>query len=143
VRDINEDQEYLHPAQIVANTAADQVSRGLADPALDPSADTTEPARLLSSCGHPTLSAALQHEPVVEAFSPDTQPAAAAGVLQAQYSFPCLMLDAPTEPGLGPGAMQAVRPRQPRSSSTKRALKAAQIKLWPDEEGLTGQNGAR
>jgi hypothetical protein len=132
VRDIIEDQEGQHPPHNVAITAADLSNRDFVDHSPGPSADNPGPVNLQSGGGHPTLSAALQHEPVFGTPSPDPRPKAEASKLQAQHPLPGLGSDNSVEPGLGPGGKQVVRPRRPRGSSAKRALKAAQIDLWPD-----------
>jgi hypothetical protein len=131
-RDISEDQEGQHPPHNVAITAADLTNRDFVDHSPGPSADNPGPVNLQSGGGHPTLSAALQHEPVFGTPSSDPQPKADAEQPQPQYLLPGLGPDNGVEPGLGPGGKQVVRPRRPRGSLAKTTLKAAQIELWPD-----------
>ena len=129
VRDIAEEQ---HPAHSMGIRAADLAGRDLADPVHDPSADSPEPGTTLSGNGQPTSSAALRPEPAVETSAPDPQPKAEASKLQAQYLLPGFGSGNSVEPGVDPGGKQAMRPRRPRGSTTKRALSFAQIELWPD-----------
>src|SRR4051812_38441735 len=132
VRDITEDQDEQHPAHSMAIWAADQAGRDLADPVHSPNADSPEPETTLSGNGQPTSSAALRPEPAVEILAPDSQHKAEASKLQAQYLLPGFGSGNSVEPGLDLSGMQAVRPRRPPGSSTKRTLKVAQIELWPD-----------
>jgi hypothetical protein len=132
VRDIAEDQEEWRPAHSMAIRAADLAGRDLADPVHDPSADSPEPGTTLSGNGQPTSSAALRPEPAIETSAPDLQPKAEASMLQTQYLLPGFGSGNSVEPGVDPGGKQAMRPRRPRGSTTKRALSFAQIELWPD-----------
>jgi len=93
VRDIIKDQEEQHPGHITAIIAANQARRDLADPVHSPNADSPEPVNLRSGGDHLTLSAALLHEPIVEASSPNPQPKPNAAQPQAQYLFPKLLSD--------------------------------------------------
>ena len=136
VRDIIEDQEEQHPGHI---TAANQARRDLADPVHSPNADSPEPVNLRSGGDHLTLSAALLHEPIVEASSPNPQPKPDAAQPQTQYLFPELLSDDLLEARpRRRGRNHAVHSRRPRGSSSTSALKAAQIELWPDDNNAVG-----
>jgi hypothetical protein len=143
VREITEDQEQRHPAHNVAITAADQAGRGLADPTFGPSAGNLEPGSILSGSNHPPPRTAQHHEPVAEASAPGPQPKADAAELPTQYLFLDLVSDDPVKARLGLGGKQAVGLRPPRGSPRKRARKAAQIELWPDDEPLIEENCPR
>jgi hypothetical protein len=132
VRDIAEDQEEWRPAHSMAIRAADLAGRDLADPVHVPNTDSPEPRTTLSGSGQPTSSAALRPEPAVETSAPDPQPEADPSTLQAQYLLPGFGSGNSVEAQLDPGGKQAMRPRRPRGSTTKRALSFAQIELWPD-----------
>ena len=123
VRDISEDSEEQHPGHTAAITAADLAGRDLADPVQAPSVDTSKPGSILSGINPSILNAALHPEPAVETSSPESQ---------AQYLLPGLGPADTVEPDFGPSRKQALRSHRPRSLSTKNALKAAQIELWPD-----------
>src|SRR4051812_1714935 len=89
--------------------------------------------------GHPTLSAALLHEPVVETSAPDPQPKADAAEPQTHYLFPELVSDDPLKARLRRrGRKHGIPSRRPRGSSSTSALNAAQIELWPDENNAVG-----
>ena len=130
VRDIAEDQEEWRPAHSMAIRAADLAGRDLADPVHVPNTDSPEPRTTLSGSGQPTSSAALRPEPAVETSAPDPQPEADPSTLQAQYLLPGFGSGNSVEAQLDPGGKQAMRPRRPRGSTTKRALSFAQIELW-------------
>ena len=132
VRDISEDSEEQHPGHTAAITAADLAGRDLADPVQAPSVDTSKPGSILSGINPSILNAALHPEPAVETSSPEPQLKTEAPEPQAQYLLPGLGPADTVEPDLGPSGDQAVRAHRPRSSSTRKALKAAQIELWPD-----------
>ena len=132
VRDISEDLEEQHPGHTAAITAADLAGRDLADPVQAPSVDTPELGSILSGINPSILDAALHHEPAVETSSPEPQLKTEAPEPQAQYLLPGLGPADTVEPDLGPSRKQALRSHRPRSLSTKNALKAAQIELWPD-----------
>jgi hypothetical protein len=139
VRDIAEDQDEQHPAHSMAIRAADQAGRDLADPVHAPNADSPEPVNLRSGGGHPTLSAALLHEPVVETSARDPQPKADAAEPQTHYLFPELVSDDPLKARLRRrGRKHGIPSRRPRGSSSTSALNAAQIELWPDENNAVG-----
>ena len=140
---ITEDQKQRHPAHNVAITAADQAGRGLADPTFGPSAGNLEPGSILSGSNHPPPRTAQHHEPVAEASAPGPQPKADAAELPTQYLFLHLVSDDPVKARLGLGGKQAVGLRPPRGSPRKRARKAAQIELWPDDEPLIEENCPR
>ena len=135
VRDIAEDQEEWRPAHSMAIRAADLAGRDLADPVHVPNTDSPEPRTTLSGSGQPTSSAALRPEPAVETSAPDPQPEADPSTLQAQYLLPGFGSGNSVEAQLDPGGKQAMRPRRPRGSTTKRALSFAQRPEIPRPEG--------
>ena len=135
VRDIAEDQEEWRPAHSMAIRAADLAGRDLADPVHVPNTDSPEPRTTLSGSGQPTSSAALRPEPAVETSAPDPQPEADPSTLQAQYLLPGFGSGNSVEAQLDPGGKQAMRPRRPRGSTTKRALSFAQRPRSPALKG--------
>jgi hypothetical protein len=96
------------------------------------------PSTLHSAPIMPPLRAALQDETAGETSSLDPHPRAGAEEALSQYTLPGLGSEDGFEAQLDLGKKKPARPRQPRSSSSK-AMKAAQIELWPDDEGVTSR----
>ena len=136
VRDITDDLDEPHPAPNVRIQAVDQGSRDPAEPAPSPEADSAEPIDPPFSADHAPLRAALQDETAGETSSLDPHPRAGAEEALSQYTLPGLGSEDGFEAQLDLGKKKPARPRQPRSSSSK-AMKAAQIELWPDDEGVS------
>src|SRR5215213_6565960 len=136
VRDITDDLDEPHLAPNVAIQAVDQGSRDPAEPAHSSEADRAESIHPPFRADHALLGAALQHEPAGETSSLDPHPRAGAEEALSQYTLPGLGSEDGFEAQLDLGKKKPARPRQPRSSSSK-TMKAAQIELWPDDEGVT------
>ena len=132
VRDIGEDLEEQQPGHTAAITAADLAGRDLADPVQASSADTPEPGSILSGLSPSISNAALHPGPAAETSSPDPRLKSETQEPQDQYLLPGLGPADIVEPDPGPSRKQALRSHRPRSSSTEKALKVAQIELWPD-----------
>src|SRR5215204_2876526 len=136
VRDITDDLDEPHLAPNVAIQAVDQGRQDPAEPAHRSEADSAEAIHPPFRADHALLGAALQHEPAGETSSLDPHPRAGAEEALSQYTLPGLGSEDALETPLAPGKKKPTRPRRPRSSSSK-ALKAAQIELWPDDEGVS------
>ena len=122
VRDVAD--EELHPTQGLDTGFAQTFVRNPAGAAFDRVEDGAEPESAPSPC-----SSAALHPEAAENDAPELLAPPERAEPPAQPFFPAFEPD----DAAAERARQMTRPRRLRDSTRKKALKAAQIELWPDD----------
>ncbi len=133
VRDIRGDEDDWHLPDEAGAEAQSEASQAPAD-ARAVAADSFESVGIASEIA-PSPPAPGHHVPAYEAHVPAQQVETESAGLSAQYLLPGLEPDALS--GEHEAPKRLTRSRRPRASSDKRALRTAQIELWPQTESPT------
>jgi hypothetical protein len=130
VRDIAEDDER-HPAERAANFAPGRHGRHAPRSGHEPKRPDSLEGTSKQVTIVPASPADASSNDRSGQVTAEPQAGTAAGSAPAQYQLPGLGFGADRERSPG----QPKRPRQHRTSSARKALRAMQIELWPDDHG--------